>query len=47
MKLSKIKQGGFERRLSLTRAGLISGTRMAGSLTASLFQSGDRKADAR
>ncbi|KZZ61605.1 ABC transporter [Oleiphilus sp. HI0125] len=47
MKLSKIKTGSFERRLSLTKAGLVSGTRMAGSLTAGLFQSSQKRAEAR
>ncbi len=35
--VQKIKTGSFERRLSLTRAGLIAGTRMAGDMAASLF----------
>lgn len=35
--VSKIKTGSFERRLSLTRAGLVAGTRMAGDMAASLF----------
>lgn len=47
MKLSKIKTGSFERRLSLTKAGIVAGSRMAGSLTASLFQSAEQKAVSR
>jgi predicted unusual protein kinase regulating ubiquinone biosynthesis (AarF/ABC1/UbiB family) len=47
MKLSKIKTGSFERRLSLTKAGLVAGTRMAGQYTATLFSSKEVKADAR
>lgn len=47
MKLSKIKTGSFERRLSLTKAGLVASTRMAGSMAGSLFQSGEKKAKSR
>ena len=47
MKLSKIKTGSFERRLSLTRAGLVAGTRMAGSLTAGLFKGAEGRKEAR
>lgn len=47
MKLSKIKTGSFERRLSLTRAGIVAGTRMAGSLTAGLFKGSEGRAEAR
>jgi len=43
MKLSKIKTGSFERRLSLTKAGLVASTRMAGSMAGSLFQSGEAR----
>ena len=44
MKLSKIKTGSFERRLSLTKAGIVAGTRMAGSMTAGIFRSGEQRA---
>jgi predicted unusual protein kinase regulating ubiquinone biosynthesis (AarF/ABC1/UbiB family) len=37
--VQKIKTGSFERRLSLTRAGIVAGTRMAGDMAASLFGS--------
>lgn len=47
MKLSKIKTGSFERRLSLTKAGIVAGTRMAGSLTAGLFKGAEGRAAAR
>lgn len=47
MKLSKIKTGSFERRLSLTKAGLVAGTRMAGQYTATLFSSKEVKANSR
>ena len=35
--VSSIKTGSFERRLMLTRAGLLAGTRMAGHMTGSMF----------
>lgn len=35
--MSEIKTGSFERRLSLTRAGLVAGSRFAGHMTMSLF----------
>lgn len=37
--VNKIKTGSFERRLSLTRAGLVAGTRMVGDMASSLFGS--------
>ncbi len=42
-----IKTGSFERRLSLTKAGLLAGTRMAGQMTASLFSGKDARAEKR
>ncbi len=45
--LSRIKTGSFERRLSLTRAGLFAGTRMAGSSIANLFTKAETKAEKR
>lgn len=45
--LRQIKTGSFERRLSLTRAGLLAGTRMAGHMTASLFSSKEKRAERR
>ncbi len=45
--LSAIKTGSFERRLSLTKAGLLAGTRMAGHMTASLFSSKENRAQRR
>ncbi|MDX1452112.1 MAG: AarF/ABC1/UbiB kinase family protein [Oleiphilaceae bacterium] len=45
--LKQIKTGSFERRLSLTRAGLMAGTRMAGEMTASLFSSKEKRAERR
>lgn len=44
---STIKTGSFERRLSLTKAGLMAGTRMAGHMTSSLFSSKEEKAEKR
>lgn len=35
--VDRIKTGSFERRLSLTRAGLLAGTRLASSMAANLF----------
>ncbi len=45
--LSHIKTGSFERRLSLTRAGLLAGTRMAGHMTASLFAGKEKRSEQR
>lgn len=42
--VSKIKTGSFERRLSLTKAGILAGTRMAGHMTGTLFSSKETKA---
>jgi len=39
-----IKTGSFERRLSLTKAGLIVGTKMAGHMTSSLFSGKEKRA---
>lgn len=40
-RVQRIKTGSFERRLSLTRAGLMAGTRMATHFTTNLFASKD------
>ncbi len=45
--LSRIKTGSFERRLSLTRAGLVAGTRLAGNMAASIFSSKEKRAEKR
>jgi len=45
--VSSIKTGSFERRLSLTRAGLLASTRMAGHITAGLFTSKDKRVEKR
>lgn len=45
--VSPIKTGSFERRLSLTKAGLMVGTKMAGHMTSSLFSSKEKKAENR
>lgn len=45
--VSKIKTGSFERRLSLTKAGLMVGTKMAGHMTSTLFSSKEKKAEKR
>lgn len=42
-KVSRIKTGSFERRLSLTRAGLTAGTRMASHMATNWFSSKDRR----
>ncbi len=42
-----IKTGSFERRLSLTRAGLLAGTKVAGHMTASLFSSKEKRQERR
>lgn len=41
--VSRIKTGSFERRLSLTRAGLFAGTRMASHMATNWFSSKDRR----
>jgi len=41
--LSKIKTGSFERRLSLTKAGLMAGSRMASRYTSTLFADKETK----
>ena len=45
--VSSIKTGSFERRLSLTRAGIVVGTRMTGHMAASLFMKKDKRAQKR
>lgn len=45
--VSSIKTGSFERRLSLTKAGLLAGTRMAGHMTTTLFSSKENRAEKR
>tara|TARA_R110001592_G_scaffold138511_4_gene357693 strand:- start:83211 stop:84638 length:1428 start_codon:yes stop_codon:yes gene_type:complete len=45
--VSPIKTGSFERRLSLTKAGLMVGTKMAGHMTSSLFSSKEKRAESR
>tara|TARA_R110002072_G_scaffold89737_8_gene200976 strand:- start:29606 stop:31000 length:1395 start_codon:yes stop_codon:yes gene_type:complete len=45
--ISTLKTGSFERRLSLTRAGIVAGTKMAGHLTGTLFSSKEKKAEKR
>ncbi len=45
--VSPIKTGSFERRLSLTKAGLMVGTKMAGHMTSSLFSSKEKRAETR
>jgi len=44
---NRIKTGSFERRLSLTRAGLIAGSRLAGNMAASVFSSREKRAESR
>ena len=44
---SRIKTGSFERRLSLTRAGIVAGTRLAGNMAASVFASRAKRAERR
>ena len=41
--LDKIKTGSFERRLSLTKAGLLAGSRYAGQMTLSAFASKEKR----
>lgn len=45
--VSPIKTGSFERRLSLTKAGLMVGTKMASHMTGSLFTSKEKRAENR
>ena len=45
--VSPIKTGSFERRLSLTKAGLLVGTKMAGHMTSTLFSSKETKVEKR
>tara|TARA_R110001592_G_scaffold91754_3_gene268249 strand:- start:38231 stop:39658 length:1428 start_codon:yes stop_codon:yes gene_type:complete len=45
--VSPIKTGSFERRLSLTKAGLMVGTKMAGHMTGSIFSSKEKRAESR
>jgi len=45
--VSRIKTGSFERKLSLTRAGLMVGTRMTGHLAASFFTRKDKREEKR
>src|SRR5690554_2776678 len=41
--VSRIKTGSFERRLSLTRAGLFAGTRVASHMATNWFSSKDKR----
>lgn len=41
--VDRIKTGSFERRLSLTRAGLFAGSRMAGHMASNWFSSKDKR----
>ncbi len=43
--VARIKTGSFERRLSLTKAGLLAGTRMGMHFTANLFTNKESKAE--
>lgn len=45
--VSRIKTGSFERRLSLTKAGLFASTRMAGHVAANVFTSKDKRMERR
>ncbi len=45
--VNQIKTGSFERRLSLTKAGILAGTRMAGHMTGSLFVGKEKRAEKR
>lgn len=45
--VSRIKTGSFERRLSLTKAGLFAGTRMATHVAANVFTSKDKRIEKR
>lgn len=44
---SRIKTGSFERRLSLTRAGIVAGSRYASDMAASVFASKAKRAERR
>src|SRR5690554_2888856 len=43
--VARIKTGSFERRLSLTKAGLMAGTRMGMHFTTNIFSSKEAKAE--
>ncbi|AZZ90540.1 AarF/ABC1/UbiB kinase family protein [Hahella sp. KA22] len=45
--VDRIKTGSFERRLSLTRAGLVAGSRLAGNMAANLFKSREKREESR
>lgn len=45
--VSSLKTGSFERRLSLTKAGIVAGSKMAGHFTGTLFSSKEKKAEKR
>ncbi|UZE95513.1 ABC1 kinase family protein [Alkalimarinus alittae] len=45
--VTRIKTGSFERRLSLTKAGLFASTRMAGHVAANVFTSKDKRLERR
>lgn len=45
--VARIKTGSFERRLSLTKAGLFASTRMAGHVAANVFTSKDKRLERR
>ena len=45
--MSTLKTGSFERRLSLTKAGIVAGSKMAGHYTGTLFSSKEKKAEKR
>lgn len=45
--VARIKTGSFERRLSLTKAGLFAGTRMATHVAANVFVGKEKRADRR
>ena len=45
--VDKIKTGSFERRLALTRIGLMAGTRVAGQVAVSMFSSKEKRVEKR
>lgn len=45
--VSTLKTGSFERRLILTKAGIVAGTKIAGHLTGTIFASKEKKAEKR
>jgi len=45
--VDKIKTGSFERRLALTRIGLMAGTKMAGQVAVSIFSSKSKRVEKR